>query len=103
MLATRSKPATLFAVLWGIATLLHILWPVVFLPGSIFTPSPPWSAHCGKDHKIEGVDSQHWGENRHIRGESADGLRSALPAELAVVLGLRLASLDDAAEGTVWF
>ena len=37
----RSAPATLFALLWGVAALLHILWPPVFLPDSVFTPSPP--------------------------------------------------------------
>ena len=41
MPALRSEPAALFAVLWAMATLLHILWPAVFLPNSAFTPSPP--------------------------------------------------------------
>ena len=37
----RSAPAALFALLWGVATVLHILWPPVFLPDSVFTPAPP--------------------------------------------------------------
>ena len=41
MPSTRSEPVALFAVLWAMAALLHILWPPVFLPGSAFTPSPP--------------------------------------------------------------
>ena len=41
MPAPRSEPVALFALLWAMATLLHILWPAVFLPGSVFTPSPP--------------------------------------------------------------
>ena len=35
-------PARLFAVLWGVATLLHILWPPLFLPHPSFPPAPAW-------------------------------------------------------------
>lgn len=35
-------PARLFAVLWGVAALLHILWPPIFLPHPSFPPAPPW-------------------------------------------------------------
>ena len=35
-------PARLFAVLWGVAALLHILWPPIFLPHPSFTPAPAW-------------------------------------------------------------
>ena len=35
-------PARLFAVLWGVAALLHILWPPLFLPYPSFPPAPAW-------------------------------------------------------------
>ena len=35
-------PARLFAVLWGVAALLHILWPPLFLPHPSFAPTPVW-------------------------------------------------------------
>lgn len=35
-------PAQLFAVLWGVAALLHILWPPLFLPHASFPSAPPW-------------------------------------------------------------
>lgn len=36
------EPARLFAVLWGVAALLHILWPPLFLTHPSFTPAPAW-------------------------------------------------------------
>lgn len=41
MPAPHSEPFTLFTLVWAVAALLHIHWPAVFLPGSIFTPAPP--------------------------------------------------------------
>ena len=35
-------PATLFALLYAVAVLLHILWPPVFQPPPAFPAPPPW-------------------------------------------------------------